>query len=55
MTTLRSSPATHEMGETLWRRPTEAVHVLVPRVRQEKGRGAHGTPNCCQAHVKQNL
>ena len=50
-----ASPATDEMGETLWRRPTEAVHVLVPRVRQEKGWGAHGTPNCCQAHVKQNL
>ncbi len=31
-----ASPSTDEMGETLWRRPTEAVHVLAPRVRQEK-------------------
>ena len=50
-----ASPSTDEMGETLWRRPTEAVHVLAPRVRREKGRGAHGTPNCCYVHVKQNL
>ena len=42
-----ASPATHEMGETLWRRPSEAVHVLVLRVRQEKGWGAYGTTNCC--------
>ena len=25
-----ASPSTDEMGETLWRRPTEAVHVLAP-------------------------
>jgi hypothetical protein len=55
MTATWSSTTTDEMGETLWRRPTEAVHVLAPRVRREKGRGAHGTPNCCHAHVKQNL
>jgi hypothetical protein len=42
-----ASPSTDEIGETWWRRPTEAVHVLVPRVRQEKGWGAHGTPYCC--------
>jgi hypothetical protein len=50
-----ASPTTDEMGETWSRRPSEAVHVLVLRVRQENGWGAHGTPNCCQAHVKQNL
>jgi hypothetical protein len=33
----------------------EAVDVLAPRVRQETGRGAHGTPNCCYEHAEQNL
>jgi hypothetical protein len=42
-----ASPSTDEMGETWWRRPLEAVHVLIARVRQEKGWGAHGTPYCC--------
>jgi hypothetical protein len=50
-----ASPATHEMGETWAVVRVEAAYVLAPRVRQEKGRGVHGTPNCCCAHAKQNL
>src|SRR5947207_14534146 len=50
-----ASPSTDEMGETSWRRPFTAVHVLVLRIREENGWGAHGTPNCCRAHATQNL
>ncbi len=50
-----ASPTTNEMGETPWAAHAEAVYVLVPRVRQESGPGAHGTPNCCHEHAEQNL
>jgi len=33
----------------------EAAYVLAPRVRQETGRGAHGTSNCRYEHAEQNL
>jgi len=52
---LWASPATDEMGETRAVVQVNAVYVLAPRVRQEMGRGVCGTPNCCHAHVKQNL
>ena len=47
MTFCRSSHATNEMDETAAVVQLEAANVLALRVRQEKGRGAHGTPNCC--------
>jgi hypothetical protein len=37
------------------RRPLEAAYVLAPRVREQYGLGAHGTPNCCYEHANQNL
>jgi hypothetical protein len=44
MTTLRSTPATNEMGETRGAAYVKAVDVLVLRVRQERGLGARGNP-----------
>jgi hypothetical protein len=55
MTTVRSSPTTDEMGETPRVAHVEAVYVLASRVREERGPGAHGTPNCCHEHAEQNL
>jgi len=39
-----ASPATNEMSETRVVAHAEAVHVLVLRVRQERGPGARGNP-----------
>jgi hypothetical protein len=50
-----SPPATNEMGEPVVVVHFEAVHVLAPRVREQYGLGAHGTPNCCYEHANQNL
>jgi hypothetical protein len=33
----------------------EAADVLALRVRQEKGRGVHGAPNCRYERAEQNL
>jgi hypothetical protein len=50
-----SSHATDEMGETRGVVHIEAADVLASRVRQEKGWGVHGTPNCRYEHAEQNL
>ena len=50
-----ASPSTDEMGGVcgvVQLRPSTFWYHESDR---EKGWGAHGTPNCCQAHGKQNL
>jgi hypothetical protein len=44
MTTVRSSPATNEMGETPSVAHVEAVYVLAPRVRRGEGPGSPRNP-----------